>query len=319
MSFANGQIPNRVNANDFLVGQFEDFKNVFYEVKFGAREWRNIVPEASVDTSINPGATSTSYGVIERKGKGQFRGRYDDSVSTVEIARDKNTVPIAVAGVAAVFDREDARQIMMGFNSRLLTDLPVAMKESCEDHVEGVIMYGDGPLGFIPYLDYTGVPSSTAVNGAGGSSTWALKTAEEIVFDVNDAITSVWVDSKFIHLPDTVRIPGEQFALLSTVLMSQAADKSLLEWLKANNIYTARTGKPLNIVPLRYLDTAGSGGTPRMMVEEVDPEFQLVPFSIPFDLLPPQERGYASDLYAEYKFGSYHLRYPLSRRYVDGL
>jgi hypothetical protein len=40
---------------------------------------------------------------------------------------------------------------------------------------------------------------------------------------------------------------------------------------------------------------------------------------LPFDMLTPQEMGFGVDLLAEYVFGSFHVKRPLSMEYVDGI
>lgn len=320
MTYQFGHNPNRVSALELVVGSFEDLQNTFYDVLYPEFLWRDVVPEASVNTGINPGATSTSYRVRDHRGKGSFRGRHDNGVPTVGRTLDKNIIPIEVAGVSAIFDREDARQTQMGLNENLLTELPKIMREACDRHVEGTIFYGDADVGFLGWLDYPGVILQTAPNGAGGNSEWSTKTPDEIVADINDAITAVWVGSKQIHLPNTVYLPGTQLAAIASRKMSENSDKTILEYVRQNNIYSSLNGgAPLEIKSIRYLDQAGAGNTDRMAVAEVNERNVQLPFPLPYDLLEPQEHGYDVNIFAEYKFGSFHMPYPRSMVYVDGI
>ena len=304
---------------ELLVGSFEDMKSEFYEVKYGEIQWRDVIPEASVDTSINPGATSTSYRVYDQRGKGSFRSQHDNGVPTVGQTLGKNIVPIEVAGVSAIFDTEDARQIQFGHNQSLLSELPNVMRKACERHVEGTVFFGDENIqDFQGWLDYAGVTITTVGNGAGGNPEWNTKTPDEILGDINDAISAVWNGTKQVHLPDTVYLPGTQLAFIAAFRIPEI-NMTVLEFIKANNIYTALTGQELTIKSVRYLDGAGAGGTDRMVVAETNAENVTLPFPLPFDLLEPQERGFDVELYAEYKFGSFHMRYPASMIYVDGI
>ena len=320
MPFTFGSDPPRTSALELVYGAFEDISVAFRDVKYGELQWREVIPEASVDTAVNPGATERSYRVRDWRGQGSFRGRHDQSIPTVGRTIGKNRIPIEVAGVAAIFDREDARQVQFGYNESLLTDLPKHMRMACERHVEGLMFYGDENVGFDGWLNYPGVPVGTAAIGAGASSLWVNKTPDEIQFDINSAISTTWVNSRFVHLPDTVFIPGDQFAFISSQTINDAAGKSILEYIKMANVYTARTGQPLDIKPIRYLDEAGSGGTARLVVAEYkDSDNIMVPWPLPFQLLEPQEHGYDVNIYAEYKIGSYHMPYPASMSYTDGI
>ena len=320
MPYSRGHSPDRVSAMELVVGSFEDIEAAFYDVKYGELRWRDVVPEASVDTSVNPGATTASYRVRDIRGKGAFRATHDKEIPTVGQTLDKILVPVEVAGVAGVFDREDARQVQFGYDQSLLTEIPDIMRKACERHIEGVVFYGDDDVkGFEGWLDYSLVPTGTVPNGAGGFPEWSTKTPAEIIADVNNAITAVWVNSKEIHLPDTVYLPGTQLGLIASTAKGDETDTTILEFLKKNNVYTSLTGQELTFKSIRYLEGAGAGDTDRFVVADTDPENTKLPFPIPFDLLEPQEHGYDVELYAEYKFGSFHLRYPKSMLYQDGI
>jgi hypothetical protein len=321
MPYEQGHSPNRLSAFELVVGSFEDMESAFYDVKYPDILWRDVVPESSVDTSINPGATTASYRSRDKRGKGSFRAAHDQGVPTVGQTLDKVLVPIEVAGVSAIFDRDDARQIQFGYNENLLTELSDIMREACERHVEGTIFYGDDTVkGFEGWLDYSLVTVSNAPNGGGGNSEWSTKTPDEIIADINAAISSVWTGSKQIHLPDTVYLPGSQLALIATTARNTNTDLTILEFVKKNNIYTSLTGNDLTFKSIRYLEGSGVGGVDRMVVAETKrPENFKLPFPLPFDLLPPQEAGFSVNLFAEYKFGSFHLRYPKSMLYMDGI
>lgn len=318
MPYSVGHDPNRVNAMELLIGSFEDMKAEFYEVKYGEIQFRDVIPEASIDSSINPGATSTSYRVYDQRGKGSFRSTHDSGVPTVGQTLSKNFVPIEVAGVSALFDTEDARQIQYGFNQSLLSELPNVMRKACERHVEGTVFFGDQDVqGFLGWLDYPGVTVTVAPDPGAGTE-WVNKTPDQILTDINEGISSVWNGTKQIHLPDTVYLPGSQLAYIAATRIPEI-NMTVLEFIKANNIYTALTGQPLNVKSIRYLDGSGAGATDRMVVAETKAENVTLPFPLPFDLLDPQERGFDVELYAEYKFGSFHMRYPASMIYVDGI
>jgi hypothetical protein len=319
MPFQFGATPDRTTAFEFLVSVFEDFRREFEEVQYGRIMYREVIPEASVVTDINPGATEMSYPVLDWRGKGEFRALHDSAIPTVQMTADKNRIPIQVAGVSGQFDREDARQIQMGFDLTTLTEFPRVMRMACDRHVEGTTFYGNSRLNFQGFLNYTGVTVNTVPNGAAGTATWVTKTPDEIQFDINNGITTVWANSKEVHLPDTVFIPTSQYGYLSSQRMSTAAERSVMKYIKENNVYTSLTGQPLNILSMRYLDGAGAGGTDRMIVAEMDPNNFFMPFPIPFDLLDPQEIGFNVDLLAEYKFGSFHIKYPGAMSYNDGI
>ena len=320
MSFEVGNNPNTVNSLEVVLSNFEDLQAGAEDVLLPEIKWMQVIPLESVDTSINPGARSASYLVRDRRGRGEFRGRKGKNAATVGTTLDKVNVPIESAGVSANFDRADARSVLMGNDQNLMTELGEVMREATERHIEATFFYGYEDLGYRGFLDYPGVPLTTAaLNAAGTSTQWKDKTADEILFDVQTALADVFIVTKGVHIPGKVLLPPGQFSALTTIKASAAVDKSLMEYLETNNIYNKKTGGKLVFEDLRYLEGAGAGGTDRMVVMDQDRKNYWLPMPLPFDMLTPQENGFGVDLLAEYVFGSFHIKRPLAVEYVDGI
>ena len=60
-------------------------------------------------------------------------------------------------------------------------------------------------------------------------------------------------------------LPPEQFALLSSIIVSSAGNQSLLTYLQTNTIAYHQNGVPLNIRAVKWLKGAGAGGKDRMV------------------------------------------------------
>lgn len=303
---------------EIVLSNFEHFESQFYDVLHEETHWKKAIPQASVETDIDGGATSTSYGTRDWSGQGQFAASQSGDVPTVgQNVAKPTTIPILVANVAAKISREDIRVYQHAHSGRLDSELPQVMRQACDRHVEGVFFFGDAAVGFDAWIDADSVPIVQApLNGGATSRKWVDKTPDEILADVNSGISQVFTTTKEIHLPDTIFIPTAQFADIAGRRITDT-NMTVLEFIKKNNIYTATTGKELSIQSLPHLTAAGAGATDRMVAIEMKPRNHKLPFPIPFTLLAPQEVGYDVHLLAEYKFGSYHNRYPLSMLYMD--
>lgn len=117
-------------------------------------------------------------------------------------------------------------------------------------------------------LNATGLVNNSAVtnvqnvdNGAQGSPEWTTKTPAEILQDVNEILQSAWAAAAWAVIPSELRLPPNQYGYISTQLVSNAGNTSILKYLQENNIATT-SGRPLNIQPLKWLIGAGAGGTP---------------------------------------------------------
>ena len=309
----------------FDVNVFEQVTARAYDVLMPEIRWNQTLPPASIDTSINPGAKLASYRVRDRRGKGAFAAVVGKDTPTVGVTQNKVTIPIEVARVMAQADIDDIRAVSMGFEGmNLLTDLGVVMREASERHIEEVFFYGYAGLGFAGYLDYSLTPATSAGTKAAGGTTWAVATGDEIAKDVNTALGLVYSNSKTRFLPGRIEIPPAQMVQIAGQRMGGAAGATgenitVLNYIKKNNLFTQLTGQELQVEVLTYLTGAGSGGTNRMIVSEWKEENYYMPFSIPFNMLAPQDVQFATNLFAEYKFGSFHKPYPTSSQFIDGI
>ena len=165
------------------------------------------------------------------------------------------------------------------------------------------------------------VRSSALPHTSGGTDTqWQYKTADEILDDINRAISSLWRDNDCSSdaLPNHILIPVEQFGALVTRKVSDDSERSILTYVLENNL-SAQQGGDLTISPCKWCSGAGSNGTDRMVVymNRVD--------RICFNLTQPLRR--MDTEYAEMRikipyiaqFSEVRFLYPSTVRYLDGI
>lgn len=299
-----------VSVYDQVVSEFEDVKypEVLYDKEFDA---------ASVKTDINPGAMNVVYRVRDVKGTGNFVNGSSKNISRVGQVIGQVTVPILDAAVGFTLMDAEARRYQYAYQGSLAQDMGGIMKRASEYHKERVWFFGDDDACFLPYLDYptvTKIPAAVA---------WADGTPADWVASINDAITYVWKTSKTLFLPDTVELPLTKFAMLTQAFVIGAGTAgvavSALKYLEENNIYTAQTKKPLNIRALRYLEGAGVAGVDRAVVKDSNPGNYMLPLPLPYQLSQPVPIPLGVEGFAEYIFGSFHVKQPLCMAYLDGI
>ncbi len=163
--------------------------------------------------------------------------------------------------------------------------------------------------------------SSAAPHTPGGSDTqWSGKTADEILADINTAISAVWAanDCSGDALPNHILIPVQQFGMLVTRKVSDDSERSILTYVLENNL-TAQQGGSLTISPCKWCAAAGSSNSDRMVVymNRVD--------RVCFNLTQPLRR--MDTEYSEMRikipyiaqFSEVRFLYPSTVRYLDGI
>lgn len=310
--------PANLTAMGFTVDVFEQISTRAYDVKYPEILWNKIMPRAGIDTSVSPGAKTVSHKVRDWRGKGAFRTAIGKDIPMVGQSINKITVPLEAGGIGASADLDDIRAVAFGFEGiNLLTDHGAAMRKGYERHVEEVFFFGYSALGFDGWINTPNVPATNAGAKAAGGTTWAVATALEIIKDVTDAVKFIVSDTKGVFRPNRISLPIDQYLLIATMPSGSLLNETVLTYLQRT--LTAITGGAFTFEQVRYLDGAGAGATDRMVVESVTDETHYMPMSVPFNMLPPQDRQYATDLYADYKFGGFLRPWPRSARYVDGI
>jgi hypothetical protein len=186
------------------------------------------------------------------------------------------------------------------------------MRLAADRHIERDFFFGNSLAGFYGYLDYTGV-SLTPLDAWTGTDSLSWAT------ELNDTITSIVQNSKFIHFPDTIELAPSLFTKLNRPIAigSTAIYATGIEYLKKNNITTATKGIEITIKPLRYLEGAGVDSADRIVIKESNPRNFVFPFPVPYQLTQPVPIPLGAELYASYIFGSFHIRYMGAMAYID--
>jgi hypothetical protein len=303
-----------IKASELIVSIFDQVDSAFYDVLYPDILWRENIPEASIKKDINPGAMNHVYRSRDQKGMGQFLMGDVKNIPRVGQSIGQNIVPILDAAVGSTLTDFEAERYQYGYNSSLAQDIGEVMRRATDLHVERCFFFGDTMAGFLPYLDYTGVTKIPA-------DAWTGTDPRAWVKSVNDAITTVWVNSKNVHLPDTVKMPPSLYSLLTEAFVigtgTTGVAVSAIKYLLENNIYTMVTGKQLKIKPLRYLEGAGVGGADRVIIQEEIDRNCVMPFPLAYQLAQPVPIPFGVDTFARYKFGSFNMRYPGSMAYLD--
>ena len=164
------------------------------------------------------------------------------------------------------------------------------------------------------------VMRTSAWPGAGGSTQWSGKTADEILEDINRALSAVWSDNDCASdgLPNHILVPVTQYGMLVTRKVSDDSERSILTYVLENNI-AAQQGKDLKIDPCKWCSMAGTGSTDRMVV------YMNQPDRICFNLTQPLRRleTETADLRIKIpfiaQFSEVRFLYPTTVRYVDAI
>lgn len=302
-------------ALGFLVAQTAHIESQVWAKKYPAITYQDLIP---VDTSAHPWAATVTYYSTDIVGKSEWFAGGGQNFPFAETNRSQHETAVHMAAIGYRYDLQELNQArMLGLN--LTSDKAAAARRAYEEKVEGVAYLGDAQKGLSGLFNTASIAAAAAPNGVSASPLWINKTPLEILADVNNALTGVYIGSLTVEMADTVVLPLASFAHISVTPVSDLTTMTILEYIKQNNIFTATTGRPLTIRASRHLDTAGAGGTKRMLVYTRDPEILKLHIPLPLQFLTPQQVLLDFIVPGFYRLGGLDVRRPGAMRYVDGI
>ena len=233
-------------------------------------------------------ALSVEYGVTGGSDDGLIMAPGANGIPMAQASFDKNIYKTHVVSLGTRIQWVDVqRENATGRN--LDTLLRDGVRLAYDKHMDANVYVGFTAIGTTGLVNNASVAASTVATGGGGYTTWATKTADEILADVNEAITAAWAAAEYDEaaIPNHVLVPYEQFSILATTKVSNAADKTILQYILDNNIAKLK-GEELYIGATKYCAGAGAGSTDRMVVYRNDERFVAV------DELSPLNRAMTS-------------------------
>ena len=190
----------------------------------------------------------------------------------------------------------------------------------CDKVIDRNVYVGFRKVSSTGLVNNPAVMRSSAGTGTGGQTSWSAKSADEILNDINAALSAVWAanDCASDGLPNHILVPVEQFGMLVTRKVSDDSERSIMTYVKENNI-AAQQGKPLVISACKWCSGIGSSGSDRMVV------YMNQPDRICFNLTQPLRRmeTETADLRIKIpyiaQFSEVRFLYPTTVRYMDGI
>lgn len=191
-----------------------------------------------------------------------------------------------------------------------------ALKRKWELDTQGMVYLGDASLGVTGLVNSPLVTAATVAAGVGGL-TWALKTPDEILTDVNTVLDATWAASGYTRMPTRIGLPPAKLSALVSRRLTNT-NVSVLEYLKANNIAASQGGVTLEFAPMRELIGAGAGSTDRMIAYSKSQDVVRYPRTNELRPLPTQFDGlFQKQIYVG-KLGTLEIPRPALLRYADG-
>ncbi|MFP6783686.1 hypothetical protein C1X72_07690 [Pseudomonas sp. FW306-2-2C-D06B] len=298
-------------ALGFVVSQTSYIERQVNEIVYPDIQYPGLIP---VDTSAPEWIKTVTYYSADKVGKADWINGNADDIPLASTERTKFETNVHMAGIGYGYGLEEISQAQM-LGISLTADDAMAARRAYEEMVDRVALLGDSSKGFSGLFNFPGVTAGTAVTG-----NWNTATADQILADVNTALTVQAAGTLYTAFSDTLLLPYSKFLLLATRKVNEQGLESILTYLQKNNVYTATTGRPLLIKGLNGLDTAGAGNTARMISYRRDPSVLKMHIPMPHRFLPVYQAGPIRwEVPGIFRLGGVDVRRPAEVRYTDGI
>lgn len=298
-------------AMAFLVSQLAYTESQLFERMYTPMQYEQFLP---MDFSAGEWADSIRYEVYDFAGQGKRTSGKGHDINKVDIAFAEKTFAVVNGNIGYDYSQEELRRT--AYMRRALPDRKLAAAmEAYKRHMNKVGLYGEAESGLTGLFNNALVPQGTAPS----ATSWNTATADQMLTDLNTLIQNVWSNTAYNDMPDTVIIAPAPFAKIASTARSANSDKTILSFLKENNVAKQQRGVNIDFQPGFGLNTAGAGSTRRMMAYVKSPQRLVMHIPLPLRFLAPQMVGLAVDVPGEYKYSGVEIRYPKSAFYMDGI
>jgi hypothetical protein len=321
------------STGSFLVGELERLDPVLHQPLVDVtwsrdvdlREDVTIADEWSSYTQSMV-ASAGSLGTGHSIGKGKaWIGKETTQITGVDVDINKLANPLSLWGLELKYtipELESAVKLGRPIDQQKIDVINLKHQMDIDEQVYiGDISLGQGGL-----LNNSLVPHTNLPAGASTSTTWALKTPDEILADFNAALTTNWTRSGYKVMPNRIGLPPAQYGFIATAkVATQAGNISIKRYIEENNLAAANGSQGFEIVPIKWLIGAGAGGTlgvpgtvDRMAVWNKNYNYVRYPMTM-LQRTPLQYEGIYHKATYYCRLGVLEVVYPETMSYWDGL
>lgn len=318
-------LPRRFKTRDsalaYYVNQLENLDKRLYEPLTSVSWGRDIKLRAG----ITMGNESTSFirsafaaaGTLNNVGNMPFISAETTAIPGVSVNGQKIVLPLRLLAREISFTSVELDRSQLT-GQPIDTQKTDALNILYQMNTDQMVYKGAAEVGATGLINSAEVATGTVAVGISGGTTFASKTPDEILANINTLIEAAWAASAFAVCPSKLLLPPVQFSYLASQKVSSAGNVSILKFLKENCISLQVNGKELDIQPVKWLTGAGVDGSDRMVAytnEEDRVRFPMVPIR--------RETAYYQGIRftAPYlwAFGEVEIPYPETIRYADGI
>lgn len=294
----------------FFARQLEYIRSTTYDVLRPKLSAYDLFP---IDTSVPAGAATITWRQWDSVGTAKIIASYADDLPHADISALEMNTPIRSIGDSYGFDVQEIRSAQFtGMN--LSAKKAMAARQVHDLLINRLAFSGDAVSGLPGFLTNVNIPVYVIpADGTGASKTFASKTPDQIIRDLNGIANSVFTLSNGIHRPGDLWIDLGNYAYISSTRLGTNTDTTILDFFLANNPFVTR------VVPVFELGGAGAGGANLIVAAENDISNYQMNITMPFMQHPVQPKNLYFEVPCESRFGGVTIERPFAFAIGSGI
>jgi hypothetical protein len=194
---------------------------------------RQISQFITFKSSAVPGQRFVEYYKSDSAGTPIFVSDNSTQMSYVDLTRSKKTYELFQTKIDISFTKDELDKARLAGVS-LIQDKYAAAIQAHAQQTENFGWFGNSAPKLQGWLKHPDVPASVVATGASGQTTWKDKTAQEIVYDIGQAIQEFILQAGGNHTPDTLVVSLQNYSYLNSTFLPGSQMYTLLQFIRNN-------------------------------------------------------------------------------------
>ena len=192
-----------------------------------------------------------------------------------------------------------------------------AARRSNEQVVNDVAFVGDAESNLPGLFSNPNIPTGAVVN-PGSGTVWTAKTADEILFDINDLFADIFETTKMVEQGNTLLLPPSQWSYIMSTPRASNSDTTIAQFVAQNSPYLNSID---DIIPVNECAAANNPllSTDAMVVYDRSPDKLQLEIPVELEMLPVQQKNLEFVIPGRSRLGGLNIYYPLSLAIGTGI
>lgn len=304
--------PMRLDSNEsvFFNRELACVKAKSYDAKYAELKGLSLIP---ISTEAGAGVNEIIFHQYRGVGFAKVIADYAKDFPRVDIYGEEKAVKVKGIGDSYGYSIKEIRASQRT-GKNLDQRRAITARRAHDEMMNRMALKSNTADGTFGLLDFPGITEVTLqADGTSSSKTWASKTPDQIVRDINDLVSAVMEPTSAREVPDTLLLPIAQYNDIATRRIGEAGEKTLMRYILDNSPYIKR------IDWLSELKNFGAGGTNRALVGRFDEEHLTLEIPQPFEQFEAQQEGMEFTIPCHSECAGTIIYYPLAFAYADGI